>query len=293
MSHNHSHDRSNNNLRTAFFLNLAFTIFELVGGIYTNSVAIISDAIHDFGDSLSLGTAWYLDHKSKQKADKNFSFGYARFSLLGALLNSIIIIAGSIFIISEAIKRIQHPEPSYAKGMIFFAIVGIMVNGYAAWKMSGGKSLNEKVVSWHLVEDTLGWVAILIVAIILQFKQIDYLDPILSLMIMAYILWGTTRRLKETLFIFLQGTPKEIDVLKIEKQILSINTVLSVHHTHVWSLEGEHHVFSTHIKLKEIESQQMILDTKNEIKKILKPYHFKHCTIETELFGEDCGRIEP
>ncbi|MEZ4688280.1 MAG: cation diffusion facilitator family transporter, partial [Bacteroidia bacterium] len=178
MSHDHHHTHSNN-LKTAFFLNLAFTVFELIGGMYVNSVAIISDAIHDLGDSLSLGTAWYLDRKARQKADHRFSFGYSRFSLLGALINSLVLIAGSIFVIQEAIGRIIEPEHSDARGMMVFAIIGIAVNGYAAWKMSGGKSLNEKVVSWHLLEDVLGWVAVLVVAIVLQFKDIHYLDPVL------------------------------------------------------------------------------------------------------------------
>lgn len=290
--HHHHHSNSGQNLKIAFFLNLGFTIFEIIGGFYVNSVAIISDAIHDLGDSLSLGTAWYLDKKSKQGSDESFSFGYARFSLLGALINSLVLIAGSIFVIYEAIGRILHPEHSDAKGMLFFAIVGVLVNGYAAWKMSGGKSLNEKVVSWHLLEDVLGWVAVLIVAIILTFKDIHYLDPALSLFITAYILWGVVRRLKETLFIFLQGIPKDVDLIQIQKEILKINHVQSLHHTHIWSLEGEHHVFTTHVKLERINDFQQIINTKKEIKEILHNYHFQHYTIETELDDETCNLSE-
>jgi cobalt-zinc-cadmium efflux system protein len=290
MGHDHHHDHgSGKNLKIAFFLNLGFTIFEIFGGLYVNSVAILSDAIHDLGDSLSLGTAWYLNHKSKQKADKNFSFGYARFSLLGALINSIVLIAGSIYVVTEAIERIVHPETSDANGMLVFAIIGIAVNGYAAWKMSGGKSLNEKVVSWHLLEDVLGWVAILVAAIVLKFKNIEYLDPALSLIITAYILWGVMIRLKETLFLFLQGVPKEIDLIVIEKQLLSIPNVASVHHVHVWSLEGEQHVFTAHVKLKNIDNFTQITSTKHQLKAIIGAYPFKHYTIETELDDESCG----
>lgn len=288
MGHDHSH-HSAKNLKVAFFLNLAFTIVEIIGGFYVNSVAIISDAFHDFGDSLSLGTAWYLDNASKKGSDKNFSFGYARFSLLGALINSIVLIAGSIFVIYEAVGRILTPEHSDAKGMIIFAIIGILVNGYAAWKMSGGKSLNEKVVSWHLLEDVLGWFAVLIVAIILNFKDIHYLDPALSLLITAYILWGVVNRLKDTLFVFLQGIPKEIDLVEIKQNILDVKHVQSLHHTHLWSLEGEHHVFTTHVKLKEINSFNEIIETKEEIKSLLAGYNLKHYTIETELDKETCN----
>ena len=287
--HHHHHHSSSKNLRTAFFLNLGFTIFELIGGFYVNSVAIMSDALHDLGDSLSLGTAWYLDHKSRQGADRRFSFGYARFSLLGALINSLVLIAGSVFVLYQAVGRLLNPEHSDAMGMLLFAIVGIVVNGYAAWKMSGGASLNEKVVSWHLLEDVLGWVAVLIVAIILQFKDTPYLDPALSLLITAYILYGVVRRLKDTLFVFLQGVPPEIDLLKIEQELQAIPNVQSLHHTHVWSLEGEQHVFTTHLKLERIDSFTQILDVKEAAKAVLRQYHFEHYTIETELDTERCG----
>lgn len=280
-THQYHHD-SGKNLKIAFFLNLGFTIFELIGGYYVNSVAIISDAIHDLGDSLSLGTAWYLNKKSKRKADKAFSFGYARFSLLGALLNSVVLILGSIYVVYEAIGRIRAPEHSNASGMILFAIVGVVVNSYAAYKMSGGKSLNEKVISWHLLEDVLGWVAVLIVGVVLYFKDMHYLDPALSLLIAAYILWGVFKRLKETLFIFLQGVPKEIDLIKIEYQLKALAHVRSVHNTHIWSLEGEHHVFSTHLKL-EPSSLEQVMEIKQVAKEVLKPYGFLHCTIDIDV----------
>jgi cobalt-zinc-cadmium efflux system protein len=298
MAHNHSHDHghshshSSNNLKTAFFLNLGFTVFELIGGYYVNSVAIISDAIHDLGDSLSLGTSWYLDVKSKQSPTQVFSFGYRRFSLLGALINSLILIVGSIFVIKEAIGRILNPESSNATGMLIFAIVGVMVNGYAAWKMSKGKTLNERMISWHLVEDVLGWVAILIVSIVLHFKDIPFLDPALSLLITVYILWNVVQRLKETLVLFLQGEPRDVDRESIEREILSIEHVQSIHHTHIWSLDGEHHVFTTHLKLKSISELEEILQVKNQVKEIMKRYPFEHYTIETELDAESCGLSE-
>ncbi len=289
MAHNHSHDHSSKNLKTAFFLNLGFTVFELIGGYYVNSVAIISDAIHDLGDSLSLGTSWYLDVKSKQSPTKAFSFGYRRFSLLGALLNSVILIAGSVYVITEAIGRILNPESSDATGMLIFAIIGVVVNGYAAWKLSKGKTLNERVISWHLLEDVLGWVAILIVSIVLHFKDIQYLDPALSLLFTIYILWNVVSRLKETLVIFLQGQPADVDSELIEKEILSIEHVESIHHTHIWSLDGEHHVFTTHLKLGPIKDLNEMLSIKNQLKEIMKKYPFEHYTIETEIDSELCG----
>ena len=289
MGHDHSHhNQTGKNLKIAFFLNLAFTILEFIGGLYVNSIAIVSDAVHDLGDSLSLGTSWYLEKKSKQKPDEKFSFGYRRFSLLGALINSLVLIAGSIYVIYEAVGRLLEPEHSDAQGMVIFALIGVAVNGYAAWKLSSGKTLNEKVVSWHLMEDVLGWVAVLIVAIILNFKDIHYLDPALSLLITLYILWNVFKRLKETLFIFLQGVPKELDVEKITTNILAVKNVHSMHHTHIWSQEGENHVFTAHIKLKNIHEFRELLEVKSKVKQVLKDYHFNHYTIETELDSETC-----
>ncbi|WP_372920590.1 cation diffusion facilitator family transporter, partial [Salegentibacter sp.] len=141
MGHDHSHNHSGKNLKLAFFLNLGFTILEFFGGWYTNSVAIMSDAVHDLGDSLSLGSAWYLDKKSKEESNSSFSFGYRRFSLLGALINSLVLIIGSVYVISEAVSRLFEPETSDATGMIIFALIGVTVNGYAAYKLSSGKTL--------------------------------------------------------------------------------------------------------------------------------------------------------
>lgn len=289
MGHDHSHDHSGKNLKIAFFLNLAFTILEIIGGLYVNSIAIISDAVHDLGDSLSLGTSWYLDNKSKKKSNAKYTFGYKRFSLLGALINSVVLIMGSAYVIYEAIGRILEPQHSDAKGMVVFAIIGVLVNGYAAWKLSSGKSLNEKVVSWHLMEDVLGWVAVLIVAIVLYFKDIHYLDPALSLLITLYILYNVVKRLKETLFIFLQGTPKDIDAAELEKKICGIDNVHAVHHLHIWSLEGENHVFTAHVELENIQEFNEIIAAKEKIKKVLADYSFDHYTIETELDEETCS----
>jgi cobalt-zinc-cadmium efflux system protein len=281
MSHDHSHEHGN--IKLAFFLNFGFTILEFFGGMYVNSVAIISDALHDLGDSISLGLSWFLDHKSKEGANSSFTFGYTRFSLLGALINSLVLIAGSIFVINEAVARILSPEHTDAQGMFLFAIIGVSVNGYAAWKVSHGKTLNERVISWHLLEDVLGWAAILVVSIVLLFKDIHYLDPALSLFITAYVLWNVVKRLKETLHIFLQGTPDDLSIDELRKKFLEQDIVADTNHLHLWSLDGEKHVFTAHLILKNVESYSDILEAKKKIREILKPYNFSHSTIEVEL----------
>jgi cobalt-zinc-cadmium efflux system protein len=289
MAHTHDHSHSSKNIKSAFFINLFFTIFEFFGGIYVNSISIVSDAVHDLGDSFSLGTAWYLQNKSKKKANSKFSFGYRRLSLLGALINSVVLILGSTYVISEAIQRIVQPETSNAKGMFLFALIGIAVNGYAAWKLSKGRTLNERVVSWHMIEDVLGWVAVLIVSVILLFKDIPYLDPALSLLITAYILWNALKRLRETLYLFLQGKPDNIDQAKIEQELVDVENVDSVHHTHIWSIDGEHNVLTTHVKLKKIDTVNQLLQIKEDLKKVVQEYPFEHYTIETEVDEENCN----
>ena len=293
MSHSHSHnhhhaDSSGKNLKIAFFINLSFTLLEIVGGLYVNSVAILSDALHDLGDTFSLGLSWYLNEHSKKKPNNKFTFGYNRFSLMGAFINSIILIGGSIYIITEAIQRLMNPEDSDAEGMLLFAIIGIVVNGYAAFKLSGGKTLNERVVSLHLLEDVLGWVAVLIASIVMIFVDAPYLDPLLSLGITLYILYNVIRRLRETLVIMLQGTPYDIDPEKLKNEILQVQDVQSLHHVHIWSLEGENHVFAAHVRISNATSFNEVLRIKNAIKAILKKYPFSHYTIEVELAKDPC-----
>ncbi len=294
MSHSHSHnhhhaDSSSKNLKIAFFINLSFTLLEIVGGLYVNSVAILSDALHDLGDTFSLGLSWFLNEHSKKKPNNKFTFGYSRFSLMGALINSIILIGGSIYIIIEAVQRLMNPEETNAEGMFFFAIVGIIVNGYAAFKLSGGKTLNERVVSLHLIEDVLGWVAVLIASVVMMFvDDVSFLDPLLSLGITLYILYNVVKRLKETLVIMLQGTPYDIDPEKLKNEILQVENVQSLHHVHIWSLEGENHVFAAHIKISNTASFNGVLNIKNAVKAVLKKYPFSHYTIEVELENESC-----
>lgn len=251
-----------------------------------NSISILSDALHDFGDSLSLGLSWYLDKKSKKEADKNFTFGYQRFSLLSALINSIVLIIGSIFVFSETINRLINPESSDGLGMMYIAIFGILVNGYAAFKLSRGKSMNERVLSWHLVEDVLGWVAVLIVSVVLIFKDIPYLDPALSLAITVYILWNVVKRLRETLMLFLQAVPLEFDLEALNATLLEFDQVSSVHNTHLWSLDGEQHVFSAHIVLRNMGDMEEVQNVKNNIRAHLEKIGVSNSTIEIEFEEE-------
>lgn len=287
-NHNHNHNHlKQGNIKVAFFLNFSFTIIELVGGIMTNSMAILSDALHDLGDSLTLGLAWYLEKYSTKKSDFKFSFGYARFSLLGALLNSIILIIGSIIILSQAIPRIFSPEQLNPQGMFFLAILGIVINGLAVLRLRHGTSLNERVVSWHLLEDVLGWVVVLIGSIVLIFFDVPWIDPVMSIFISIYILFNVYKNLKETMNIFLQGVPKNISISDIEKEIQDKTGIIAAYHTHVWSLDGEKNLISMHIVVGDELNREDIIEVKRKIRDLLKKSDINHATIEVDFKCED------
>lgn len=287
MGHHHHH--SVKNIKTAFFLNFGFTIIEIIGGLLTNSMAILSDALHDLGDSLSLGISWYLQKKSNNKgSNQTFSFGYRRFSLLGALINSVILIAGSLFILTQAVPRLLDPEPVEAGGMLLLAILGIAVNGAAVFKLRQGKSMNEKVVTWHLLEDVLGWVAVFIVSIVLMFKDIPILDPILSIMITVYVLYNVIKNLKKTLMIFLEAVPEGVDFEEVKQKIESLPGIVSTHHTHIWSLDGEQHALSTHIVVEESLDKREIINIKRQIQDLVDELNLEHLTIQVDYHDEPC-----
>ena len=292
MNHHHNHNHSHqitNNIKIAFLLNFSFAIVEFFGGLWTNSLAIVSDAIHDLGDSFSLGLAWYLEGKSNQESNNIFSYGYRRLSLLAALINTLILFIGSLFVIWQAIPRIIAPETSDAKGMIVFAFLGIVVNGLAMIKLSRQKSLNASVVAWHLLEDVLGWVAVLIVSIVLLFTDFYILDPILSILISAYILYNAIASLRTAIPLFLQAVPNNINLQKLEANIIALDKVNSLHHTHVWSLDGEHHVLTTHVVVEDETNREEIRSIKNSIKDIAHHLNFEHITVEIEYSHEHCS----
>ena len=293
MGHHHHHDSSTGNLKTAFFLNLFFTIIEFIGGIYTNSLAITSDAIHDLGDSISLGMAWYFQNLSTKKPTKTYSYGFKRFSLLGAIINSVILLVGSIFIIIEAIPRIINPEHADAKGMMWFAVLGIIVNGAAILKLKNGTSINERVVSLHMLEDVLGWVAVLIASIVMQFWDVPILDPILSLLIALYILINVFKNGKESIRIILQGTPIQISSDEVKAQVLEFEEVKSIHDCHLWSMDGEYNVLTMHLIVDDTLSWKNGEILKRSVRKLLHDeFNLEHVTLELEISSEVCGYID-
>ena len=290
-SHNHIHGHHHSvsgRIGVAFFLNFFFTIIEFIGGWLTNSTAIMADAVHDLGDTLSIGMGWVLGKLSDKGADKHFSYGYRRLSLLGALINGVVLVAGSVWVLIEAIPRLVNPEMPHAEGMFGLAILGVVVNGYAAYKLSDGKTLNERVLNWHLIEDVLGWVAVLIVSVVLMFVDWPILDPLLSIAFTLFILFNVMRTLKATIKLFLQATPDQALREEIYQQFLSVEQVADVHHMHLWSLDGEHHVLTVHLVLNQCIDNDMQQRIKADLAVGLKSYQLAHTTIEFEQPEEQC-----
>jgi len=274
---------------TAFFLNLGFALIEVVGGLWTNSLAVLSDALDDLGDSVALGLTWHFERVSTRKGDEVFTFGYRRFSLLGALVMSFVLFGGGLVVLFEAVPRLLAPEASNAAGMIYLAIGGIVVNAAAAIRLHSSHRLSERIVTWHFVEDVLGWIAVLLAGVIMSITTIRILDPILSILITLYVLWNVGRRLKETLVIFLQGVPEGMTTDTVEEVIRGVQGVEGVHHTHIWSQDGERHVLTTHVVTDPRSTLSEVEELRHRIKRALRALGILHATIEVECAGPCIG----
>lgn len=272
------------NILIAFLLNLLFSIIEFIGGVTTNSVAIISDSIHDIGDAISIGISYFLERKSTKKPDDNYTYGYVRYSVLGSIITTFILLSGSIFVIYNAILRLFNPVEINYNGMIIFAILGVVINFLAAYFTKEGNSLNQKSVNLHMLEDVLGWVVVLIGAVIMRFTDIKIIDPILSVGVALYILINSLKTLREIVDVFLEKTPNNIDIKEIKKHLLKIKGIIDVHHIHIRSIDGFNNYATMHIV---VDCNYKVI--KHKVKKELEEHGIAHTTIEFEEKGEKCN----
>ena len=283
--HDHAHprprDSRSRNIGIAVLLNVAFTCIEVIGGLWTNSLTILSDALHDFGDSVTLIVAWVLEGKASAPADRKRTFGYGRLSLLSAILSALVLVTGSIIILTQAIPRLFHPERVNAAGMTWLAVLGIVYNGLGFQRLQKGPSVGEKVLAWHLLEDVLGWTVILIGAVTMQFWDNQLIDPILTIGFIAFTLRGVGRNIRETFNIFLQGVPSHIDIESVRRAVLSVRGVQGVHDIHIWSLDGETDIFTGHVVVAR-EELALVDDLRMRIREALREQHIEHSTIEIE-----------
>lgn len=300
-SHSHEHERSHalqesgekTGLRTeskiliAFILNLAFSVFELAGGLFCGSVAIASDAVHDFGDAISIGISYFLERKSRKKPNSTYTYGYGRFSVLGAFITNTVLLAGSVTVIFASIKRLLSPEPINYNVMIIFAVAGLLINLIATLITSKGENLNERSINLHMLEDVLGWAVVLIGSIVMRFTDFYMIDAIMSIGVSVYMLYHVAENMIEIGNLFLIRIPRNISVEAVRENLLKISGVEDAHHIHIWGISSETVYATMHV----------VTDGKDEnikalIREALREMGIVHVTLELELAGEECSERE-
>lgn len=279
--------KTSKNILIAFILNLSFSIFEFFGGVFTNSVAIMSDAIHDLGDALSIGLSYFLEKKSQKKADSKYTYGYTRYSVLGATITSFILFLSSLLVIYRSVIRLINPETVNYKGMILFAVLGVVINFLAAYCTRDGDSLNQKAVNLHMLEDVLGWAIVLIGSIVMKFTDIVYIDSVLSIGVATFIIINSLKMLLSAINLFLEKTPEGINVEELRHHLSEINGVISIHDLHIWSLDGINHCATLHVVVDD-----HFKETKKNVREELHEHGIAHVTIEMETEKEPCGESD-
>lgn len=275
--------KTERNILIAFILNLFFSLFEFIGGIFTGSVAIVSDAVHDLGDAASIGISYFLERKSKKQPDSSYTYGYLRYSVLGGVITTLILLFGSAAVIYNAILRIISPAQINYNGMIIFAVFGVAVNFIAALVTKDGDSLNQKAVNLHMLEDVLGWVVVLIGAVVMRFTDFSIIDPLLSIAVAIFILINAIKTLKEILELLLEKIPHGIEIDEIKEHLLEIQGVLDVHHIHIWSMDGQNNYATMHIVTNSNAGE-----IKEKVRHELAEHNIGHATLEIEAEGEHC-----
>ncbi|MBR2023729.1 MAG: cation transporter [Clostridia bacterium] len=274
---------SKKNIFIAFLLNFFFSVFEFFGGIFTGSVAIISDAVHDLGDASSIGIAYFLEKKSAKQPDATHTYGYKRYSVLGSVITTCILLVGSVLVVYNAILRLISPVAIRYNGMMIFAVVGVIVNLLASFVTREGKSLNQKAVNLHMLEDVLGWAVVLIGAVVMRFTNWVWIDPVMSIGVAIFIFIHAVLSLKEALDLFLVKTPKGLTVDDLKAHIMHVEGVKDAHHIHVWSLDGNDRYATAHLV---VEGDFALV--KERVREHLHEHGVTHVTLELETVGEVC-----
>ena len=274
----HHHKKAGENLAFVFFMNLAFNIIVIAGGLATNSMAILADCIHDMADTISIAFAWFLENVAQKDSTDKYSYGYQRFSILGAVIISIFVIIMAFIILYEAIPRLFAPEGVDAGGMLIVAIVGIMFKSISVYRLHDGETFNEKAILFHQLGDVFEWVAILLLSLVLMFWDgAPSLDPFISICIALWLIFNLGRNLYKSFEVLLQKTPDHFDVNKFKESVLNIDGIESFDDFHVWSLDGIDSVLTLKVSIDDWNNQERI---KNDIYDIASKYHIVDITIE-------------
>ena len=278
--------KTERNILIAFVLNLSFAVFEFLGGLFTGSVAIISDSVHDLGDALSIGLSFILEKKSKRPPDEKYTYGYTRYSVLGSVITTVILLFGSVVMIGNSVSRLFFPTPINYDGMIVFAVVGLIVNSGAVFFTRSGESLNQRAVNLHMLEDVLGWAVVLAGAVTMHFTHWALLDPLMSIALSSFIFFSAVGHLREALSLFLMESPHSILVEEIKHEIAQLDGVLDVHHIHLWSMDGQRNYATMHIV-----TDSDLRTLKHTVRKALSDLGIGHATLEFESESERCQQL--
>ena len=263
----------------AFFLNLSYAIVEFIAGGIFGSSAVLADSVHDLGDAIAIGISAFLETISNREEDSHYTLGYKRFSLLGAMVTAVILMTGSVLVILENIAKIFHPQSVNDEGILWLGIIAIIINVLASLVIRKGQTKNESILSLHFLEDTLGWVAVILMAIVLRFTDWYILDPLLSLAISFFILSKALPRFWSTLKIFLDAVPEGVDIQKIKTDLAELNHVASINQLNLWTMDGLEKNAIVHVCLKEMEHMETC---KESIRIFLKDCGFQNITIEVD-----------
>ena len=263
----------------AFFLNLSYAIVEFIAGGIFGSSAVLADSVHDLGDAIAIGISAFLETISNREEDRQYTLGYKRFSLLGALVTVVILITGSILVILENITKLFNPQPVNDEGILWLGIIAVSINLLASLVVRKGKTKNESILSLHFLEDTLGWLAVILMAIILRFTDWYILDPLLSLVISIFILTKAIPRFWSALKIFLDAVPEGVETGDLEKDLDALTNVKSVNQLSIWSMDGLENNAIIHLCL---EDWEQMLETKNQVRQLLEERGIQNITIEVD-----------
>ena len=263
----------------AFFLNLSYAIVEFIAGGIFGSSAVLADSVHDLGDAIAIGISAFLESISNREEDSHYTLGYKRFSLLGAMVTAVILMTGSVLVILENITKIFHPQPVNDEGILWLGIIAVSINVLASLVIRKGQTKNESILSLHFLEDTLGWLAVILLAIVLRFTDWYILDPLLSLAISFFILSKAIPRFWSTLKIFLDAVPEGVDIKQVKNDLEQLDNVASINQLNLWTMDGLEKNAIVHVCLKRMEQMEVCKET---IRDLLKERGFQNVTIEVD-----------
>ena len=280
--HAHSHGSGRPAYVAALFITLGYAIVELVGGLWSGSLALASDAGHMFSDSLALALAAGAAWLARRPPGLKHSYGLARAEVLGATLNGLLMLGIIVVLVVEAVQRLLHPQPIAAGAVIVIAAIGLIVNAAVVLVLSRGHSdLNSRAALIHVLGDLVSSLAALIAGAVAYFTDWVMIDPILSLLIAVLILVSTLRLLRDTLHVLMEGVPSAVDLAQIGGALAAVRGVATVHDLHIWSIGSDHAALSAHVEIERLDEWPRILDASREL--LRTHYGIDHVTLQPEL----------